>query len=195
MACMRLSLLALLVAAPGAAVGEERVLHLRPEHARVAFVLDAGDHDVRGGFALQEPAAIAFDDETGRASGRVVLDATSAETGKARRDKKMHRKVLESDEYPEIVLDVTGLRGRLPDAGPGELTILGTVSIAGASHPVALTAAVERRGDALTATAPLTVPYVAWGMEDPSFLWLEVAEEVQVTVEIEGRLESVSPAP
>jgi hypothetical protein len=40
----------------------------------------------------------------GKLSGEVVVDATSGESGKGMRARKMHREVLESDRYPEIAV-------------------------------------------------------------------------------------------
>ena len=58
------------------------------------------------------------------------------------------------------------------------------MSIHGATHPVTLVARVERDGADITASSSLTVPYVAWGLEDPSVFVLRVAKEVEVQVKL-----------
>ena len=68
---------------------------LDPAATEVRFTLGATLHVVSGSLRARE-GRIVLDPETGEASGRIVLDATSAETGNRRRDDKMHEKILES---------------------------------------------------------------------------------------------------
>jgi hypothetical protein len=44
-------------------------------------------------------------------------------------------------------------------------------------------------GTALRASGTLRVPYVEWGLEDPSNLFLRVAKQVEVRLEAQGALE------
>jgi hypothetical protein len=46
------------------------------------------------------------------------------------------------------------------------------------------------RHDVVTATADFTVPYVAWGMKDPSNLMLRVDKTVSVHVQLNGTLKA-----
>jgi polyisoprenoid-binding protein YceI len=168
----------------------ERVLRLDADTTRVEFLLDATGHNVEGSFALGQ-GEIRFDPQSGKASGEISITAAGAETGNKKRDKTMHTKVLESERYPAFVFRVTEIDGTVPEAGAADVKLHGTLSIHGAEHPMVLPAHVDVTGDRLQGTTEFAVPYVEWGMHDPSFLFLRVAKEVQIKVSIEGRL---SPA-
>ena len=47
---------------------------------------------------------------------------------------------------------------------------------------------VEASGDELSAETAFEIPYVEWGMKDPSFLFLRVAKVVEVKVSATGSL-------
>jgi polyisoprenoid-binding protein YceI len=196
----RLSPLALLVlvlspllAVAGAlpAAAEQVVVQLDPEATEVSFVLGATGHDVHGTFGFDE-GTIRFDPGTGEASGELVVDAADAETGNGSRDKTMHKKVLESDRFPRIVFHVEQVEGALPEQGHGTLQLHGTMEIHGTEHPMTMPAELDRQGETVHATTHFDVPFVDWGMEDPSILFLRVEKSVAVTVETEGHLGGAS---
>ena len=64
----------------------------------------------------------------------------------------------------------------------------GALTLHGAAHEVVIEADGRLVGDELTATSRFAVPYVAWGLTDPSVLLLSVAKEVQLEVEAAGRV-------
>ncbi len=176
-------------AAAAPAVAGETVVQLDPEATEVSFVLGATAHDVHGTFGFDQ-GTIRFDPATGAASGELVVDATAAETGNDSRDKTMHGKVLESDQFPRIVFHVEKVEGTLPEAGKGSLQLEGTMEIHGDKHPLTMPAEIERTGDTVHATTHFDIPFVDWGMHDPSVLFLRVDKNVAVTVETEGHLTS-----
>src|SRR5262245_4253991 len=111
-----------LVLLAGAATAEEWMLD--PAKTTVRFTLGASLHTVHGSLRLKR-GHVVYDPNTGKASGEIVVDATSAVTGNDSRDRTMHQKVLESAQYPEIAFH------------PDRLTaneIHGTFEIHGASH-------------------------------------------------------------
>ena len=171
----------------GPALAAQRTLQIDPATSHVTFTLKSTLHQVEGQLALGR-GEIRFDPDTGAASGEVVLDTRQAATGNQDRDQKMHRKVLESELYPEIVFVPEKLTGEIPSAGNGQIELAGTVTVHGAAHKVTMTARITRDGDHVHATAVLPVPYVEWGMKDPSVLVLRVAKEVSVALDIDGRL-------
>ena len=167
----------------------ERLLQLTPENTQISFLLEATGHNVEGKLHLQD-GQLRFDDETGQASGEIRIDARRADTGNKRRDKKMHDKVLESEKNPLILFEAKSVEGAVDD---GELSLVGSVTLLGKTHPLTLPVQVERDGDRIQASASFSVPYVNWGLRDPSVLILRVAKEVQVTLEVNTTLTSPEP--
>ncbi len=105
----------------------EQVLELDLETTAVTFTLGSTLHTIDGILHLRQ-GAIVFDLESGEASGRVVFDARLTETGNKKRDKKMHAKVLESGNFPEIVFIPETIEGALAESGGSDLSLSGTVS-------------------------------------------------------------------
>jgi polyisoprenoid-binding protein YceI len=176
-----------LVALPAAA--GEQVLTLDPAASSVRFTLDATLHTVHGTFAVSR-GSVTFAAVPGPATGEIVVSASSGETGDRKRDAKMHGEVLLSAAHPEIAFVPERLAGELPAAGRGTLEVKGVMRVLGAEHPVTLPLEVEVNGAAVRVTSSFKVPYVAWGLEDPSVFVLRVGKEVAVEVEAKGTLAS-----
>jgi len=164
-------------------------VELDADHTTVSFVLGATLHKVRGEFRL-EGGRVTYDPRTAEASGEVVVDASSGDSGNARRDRDMHAKVLESEAYPTIVLRPVRIDGRLPDAGEARLTIVGSLEIHGTRHDVEIPVTVTVDGAAIRISAEFEVPYVDWGLHDPSKLLLRVDKRVTVSVEAAATMAS-----
>ncbi len=176
------------------ALGVERVLNLEPDATEVTFTLEATGHDVAGTLYLRA-GRIRFDAETGVASGEVSIDARRADTGHKKRDKTMHSKVLDSEHHPLIVFKPERLEGEIAAEGTSEVQIHGTVTLLGADHPLTLPTSVAIAGGAVTARATFAVPYVEWGLHDPSIVFLRVAKEVEVTISAAGNLAAAPESP
>ncbi len=168
-------------------VAAEQVLSLDLETSVATFELGSTLHTVHGTLHL-EKGTIVFDLDSGKASGQVVFDATLTRTGNAKRDEKMHTKVLESVAFPEIVFRPETVEGSLAESGSSDLTLRGTVSILGAEHAVTLEARVEREGAAITIVSGLTIPFVEWGIHDPSVFVFRTDKKVEVSLELHGTL-------
>ncbi|HZI63227.1 MAG TPA: YceI family protein [Thermoanaerobaculia bacterium] len=178
------------LAGAGAGAAELRLV-LDPAESRVAFSLDATLHTVRGTARL-EHGEVRFDPASGAASGEIVVDARSAETGNGSRDRDMHRKVLDSADFPQIVLEIERLSGEFAPAGRSDLRLGGRMRLQGGAHPIEIPVQAEAAGEKVTAKARFTVPYVAWGLPDPSTFVLRVGKQVAVEVAAVGRLVAAS---
>jgi polyisoprenoid-binding protein YceI len=162
-------------------------LRFEPGATTIRFTLGATLHTAEGSLKL-ERGALRFDPDTGSAEGEVVIDATSADTGFAKRDENMHRDVLESARYPRIVFRAEGLEVLRRDAESAEIRLLGQLEMHGTSRPFAIPAKLEARGDRIGIASSFRVDYVDWGIVDYSTFLLRVDRFVDVTVEAEGRL-------
>jgi polyisoprenoid-binding protein YceI len=169
-------------------------LVLDPAESEVRFELGATLHTVHGGFALRE-GEVRFDPASGAVSGRVVIDAASGATGNATRDRNMHARVLESQRYPEIVLVPERIEVSRFDGDALEGVLHARIQIHGGSHPVAIPLEARRVApDRGHVEGSFQVPFVAWGLEDPSNFLLRVDPTLAVHFAVNGRLEGAEAA-
>jgi polyisoprenoid-binding protein YceI len=176
-----------LFAAEAASASQELLLQLDPAKSGADIILSGNLHGVEGSFLLKH-GAICFNPATGKVSGEVVFDATSGKTGNSSRDHKMHKDVIQSQRYPEIVFRPDRADGVLSAFGDSTLRVHGVFVIHGAEHEVTVPVQVSFTGDAWTATASFQVPYVKWGMKNPSVLFLRVGDTVQVHFHAAGTI-------
>lgn len=174
-----------LLAPPLAA--ETWTFELDPAATKVRFRLGATLHAVDGTLRARE-GRIVLDPRSGEASGRIVLDAKSAETGNRRRDEKMHDKVLESARHPDIVFTVRRVSGSLQPVGRSTLQLHGTLAMHGVERPLDLLATADAADGRVRASCQFSLAYQEWGLADPSFFVLRVADQVDLEIDAVGRL-------
>jgi len=189
-----LKLMSMLVAcgAALAAVAQETTIRLDPEKTSVRFTLDATMHAVHGSFRLKS-GVIRFAPATGIASGSVVVDALSGESGNQKRDRNMHRDVLLSARYSEITFTPTRVIGAVQPQGESTVQVEGILKLQGKDHPITLPFKVQASDTQLLASTRFTVPYVAWGLKNPSSFLLHVAEKVELEIAASGNLATEEP--
>jgi len=169
------------------AFAADYTLDLKPDNTRITWTLADPLHTVHGTFTLKS-GSIDFDPETSKASGQVVVDVTSGDSGSGARDHNMHANVLQSAKYPEAVFVPKSLEGSLAVPGTSKLKVLGTFTIHGAAHEVTMHVQTTTTADRAHATIGFDIPYVAWGMKDPSNFVLKVEKTVKVTIETDAPL-------
>jgi polyisoprenoid-binding protein YceI len=159
----------------------ETVLQIDPAQTKVEFTLGDILHTVHGEFRLKR-GDIHLDYASGAAGGELVVDAASGASGSDARDSRMHKNILESDRYPEIVFRPDHVYGSVAPDGQSHVKLHGIFSIHGADHELSMPVNVEASGGHYTTTATFVVPYVKWGMKNPSTLFLRVSQQVEITI-------------
>jgi polyisoprenoid-binding protein YceI len=160
--------------------------NIDPANSTVQFTLGALLHTVHGTFGIKS-GAVRFDPNSGKASGQISVDVRSGNTGEGTRDRQMHANVLESERFPDAVFSPDRINGRLASSGASDVEVHGMLRIHGRDHEMTIPVRVQMQNASLTARAKFTVPYVSWGMRDPSTFVLQVAKSVDVDVTLEGR--------
>ncbi|HVO61570.1 MAG TPA: YceI family protein [Terriglobales bacterium] len=166
---------------------QEMTVELDPAQTWIEFTLGASLHTVHGSFQLKS-GIIHFDPTKGTASGTVTADATSADTGNKSRDHKMHTQVLESQKYPQVTFSPNKVSGSVSLQDSSTVQLEGIFRLHGDDHPMTLTVPVQIAGGTVTANTRFIVPYVAWGLKNPSTFLLHVSDKVQVKVTARGRV-------
>jgi polyisoprenoid-binding protein YceI len=175
--------------APAAIPTPEIVLTLDPAQSKVHFMVDSTLHMVHGSFALKN-GTVHFDPETGKASGEIVVYTTSGDSGNDKRDARMHKEILETVKYPDAVFRPTQIDGKVAPAGSSDVKLRGVFSIHGSDHEIVAAVHAELAGEHWKGTGKFEVPYVSWGIKDPSNFLLKVKHEVSVELEMAGDVKS-----
>jgi polyisoprenoid-binding protein YceI len=161
-------------------------LSVDPARSTIQFTLGAVLHTVHGTFRVKGGTA-RFDPLSGKASGQIAVDVRSGETGESARDRQMHANVLESDRFPDASFSPDRTNGRVAPSGESQVEVHGTLRIHGSDHEITIPVRVQVQGGSVTAKAKFAVPYVSWGMKDPSTFVLQVDKSVNVEVTLRGR--------
>jgi polyisoprenoid-binding protein YceI len=163
----------------------EIVLTLDPAQSTVHWTVDSTLHTVHGTFALKS-GTIHFDPETGKAGGEIVVFASSGKSGNSSRDARMHKEILETPRYPDVIFRPTQVQGKVGQSGASDVKLDGVFFIHGADHDLTALVHAELTGDRWRATSKFEVPYVKWGIKDPSNFLLKVKPVVNVELEMSG---------
>jgi polyisoprenoid-binding protein YceI len=182
-----LFLLTFLFTAIECALAQQLTFRADLAQSHVEFTLGDVLHTVHGTFQLKD-STVQIDPTKGTASGAIIVDATSGNTGNDSRDHKMHKEILQSQKYPEIRFTLQKMEGALAPTGNSEIKLSGLMSIHGTDHLITVTAPVQIDNGRVTTDVHFIVPYVQWGMKDPSTFVLRVSKQVDITVHLVGSL-------
>ena len=173
--------------AAATAQSQELRLHFDPAKATIAFTLGDILHTVHGTFQLKS-GDVEYKSDTKTVSGNLVVDATSGQSGNRSRDRKMHKEILQSDQYPVISFRPDRIEGNVATLGTSNIQVHGTFSIHGADHELTIPVKLEVFPDHWTADSHFTIPYVKWGIKNPSTFVLRVSETVEIDVHASGAI-------
>jgi polyisoprenoid-binding protein YceI len=162
-------------------------LQFDAQHTLINFALADVLHAVHGTFQLKL-GDLRLDAAAGKLNGEIVVDAKSGRSGNGMRDRKMHREILESAQYPEITFRPDRVEGTVAKRGKSSVKVHGTFAIHGSEHEITVPAQIEMSADHWSAVLHFSVPYVQWGMKNPSTLFLRVSESVDIDVNAAGAI-------
>lgn len=176
-----------------AARAQELAVRIDPAQTKIEFTLSDVLHTVHGTFKVKR-STMRFDPSTGKISGAIIVDATSGESGNGSRDRKMHREILESGKFPEITFTPSQVKGALALQGPSRVEVAGQFNLHGQDHEVTLEMNVQPDGRQLKLTTQLIIPYVQWGLKNPSTFILRVSDKVTIDIRAVGQAEASGAA-
>jgi polyisoprenoid-binding protein YceI len=166
---------------------QEMTLELDPANTKIDFTLSDVLHTVHGTFALKR-GLIHFNPANGSASGLVVVDVKSGQSGNNSRDRKMHKDILQSEQYPDATFTPTKMSGPFSPQGSSQIQVDGTFRIHGSDHPITLVVPLQISGSAASFKTQMVLPYVKWGMKNPSTFVLRVSDKVDLDIAASGHL-------
>ena len=182
-----LLIVTLIVAASAPALHAQQKLSLDPAHSEVNFILGGNVHAVHGTFNIQQ-GDLDFDPATGKTTGSIVVDALSGQSGNSARDHRMTNDELKAPAFKTIAFAPTHFTGTFNSTGDSTLTVHGLFTLMGTSHEIDVPMKVQVSDSQLHATGSFAIPYVQWGLKDPSTFVLRVNKEVKIDLSLTGTL-------
>ena len=155
--------------------------------SEVKITLNTTHEIVNGTFHLQS-GSIEFDRSTPKMLGSVVVLAGSGKTGNDSRDKKMNKDILKVEQYATVSFEPKTYTGTIALSGDSNIQVTGIFTLLGTPHEITVPILVHLEGTAATATAHFVVPYIQWGLKNPSFMIWKADGDVAIDLSLAGRL-------
>ena len=100
----------------------------------------------------------------------------------------MNGEVLDVSRFTEITFAPRSYQGAIAPSGDSNIQVSGIFTLHGASHDITAPMQIHIDGTNMTAKGQFTIPYVKWGLKDPSIFILKVAKEVNIDLTLNGSL-------
>ncbi|MGA8530191.1 MAG: YceI family protein [Acidobacteriaceae bacterium] len=181
------AVLAFAVMLAPAALAQHQTFVVNPEASEVQMTLNTTHEVVHGTFHI-ESGSIEFDRSNPKMSGSVVVLAGSGKTGNGSRDKKMNNDVLKVDQYTTVSFAPKTYTGTMAARGDSTIQVTGIFTLLGTPHEITIPILVHFEGTTATAKAHFAVPYIQWGLKNPSFLFWKADSDVAIDLFLTGRL-------
>lgn len=160
-----------------------------PAQSSVHWTLGSSLHTVHGTFALTR-GSLHVDPATEKTGGEIVVDATSGKSGNDGRDRKMHRDVLESARFGEIIFRPDSIAGKLEAQGESTVQVHGIFLLHGSEHELTVPVQAALSGDHWSGSAKFDIPFIEWGLKNPSTWLLKVDHSVAIDLEMKGTVQT-----
>ena len=173
--------------APPFALAQHQAFNINPDASTVTFTLSS-THEVTNGTFHVAKGLVNFDPASPNLSGLIDVSAATGNTGNASRDKKMLNEVLQASQFADITFVPQTYTGTLAPTGDSTLQVTGIFTLHGAPHTLTVPMQLHIDGAKCTARTTFKVPYVEWGLKDPSWFVLKVSKEVDLNLTLVGFL-------
>ncbi|HZL28816.1 MAG TPA: YceI family protein [Acidobacteriaceae bacterium] len=170
-----------------AALAQHQTFAVNPDASEVRMTLKTTHEIVNGTFHIQS-GSIEFGRSTPKMWGSVIVLAGSGKTGNSSRDKKMNNDILRIEQYATVSFDPKSYAGTITTSGDSTIQVTGIFTLLGKPHEITVPLLVHLDGTSATAKTHFVVPYVQWGLKNPSFLIWKADNDVAIDLFLTGGL-------
>jgi hypothetical protein len=178
---------ALAVILAPAALAQHQTFAANPDASEVKMTLNTTHEVVNGTFHIQS-GSIEFDRSASKMSGSVVVLAGSGKTGNDSRDKKMNKDILKVEQFATVSFAPGGYNGTIAASGDSTIQVSGVFTLLGTGHDLTIPMQIHIDGSKATAKAHFVVPYVQWGLKNPSFMFWKAENDVAIDLYLVGQV-------
>ena len=170
-----------------AALAQHQTFAVNPDASEVKMTLKTTHEVVNGTFHIQS-GSIEFDRSNPKMSGSVTVLAGSGKTGNDSRDKKMNKDILKVDQYTTVSFAPKTYTGTIAPSGDSTIQVSGVFTLIGIAHDLTIPMQIHMDGSKAMARAQFVVPYVQWGLKNPSFLIWKAENDVAMDINLVGQV-------
>jgi polyisoprenoid-binding protein YceI len=170
-----------------AALAQHQTFVVNPDGSEVKMTLKTTHELVTGAFHIQS-GLIEFDRSASTIGGSIVVAAASGKTGNDSRDKKMDKDVLKTEQYTTVSFAPRSYTGTIAPSGDSTIQVTGVFTLLGTPHDLTIPLQIHIDGENCNAKAHFVIPYVQWGLKDPSFLVFRAEKQVALDISLTGRV-------
>lgn len=170
-----------------AAHAEHQKFVVEPDASQVKITLNTTHEVVNGVFHVQS-GSIELDRDTPAISGSIIVLSGSGNTGNNSRDKKMKNDILKVAQFANISFEPKSFTGSIAPTGDSTIQVTGIFTLLGSPHQITVPVQVRIEGSAATARARFLIPYVQWGLKNPSFLFWKCDNDVAIDLFLSSHL-------
>ncbi len=169
------------------AIAEHQSFIVNPDSSAVKITLNTTHELVNGTFHVQS-GTIEFDPSAPKLAGSVIVLAGSGKTGNGSRDNRMNKDILKVEQNANISFEPKTYTGAIALSGDSTIQVTGVFTLLGTPHEITVPTLIHFEGATATVKAQFVVPYIAWGLKNPSFLIWKADDKVAIDVLLAGRL-------
>jgi polyisoprenoid-binding protein YceI len=180
---------ALALLAASSVLAQHQKLAIDPNASDVKMTLKTTHEIVHGTFHVYS-GSIDYYRDVSSISGSVIVAAGSGKTGNDSRDKKMKKDILKVQQYSTVTFTPKSYTGTIAPSGDSTIQVAGVVTLLGTPHDLSVPIHVHIDGSGCIAKTHFVIPYVQWGLKNPSFLIWKADDDVVIDLELIGHLSS-----
>src|ERR1700733_5696754 len=181
--------LALAVVPAPAVLAQHQTFAVNSDASEVKMKLNTTHEVVDGTFHIQF-GSINFDRTASNISGVLTVPAGSGKTGNDSRDKKMNKDLLKVDQFATVSFAPKTYSGTIAASGDSTIQVSGVFTLLGTAHDLTIPMQIHIDGSNATAKGQFVVPYVKWGLKNPSFLIWKAENDVEIDLTLVGNIAS-----
>lgn len=176
-----------------AALAQRQVFAANADASEVKMALKTTHELVNGTFHIQS-GSIEFDRGSSEMSGSVIVLAGSGKTGNDSRDKRMNKDILKVDQYTIVSFAPKTYTGVIAPSGDSAIQVSGVFTLLGTPHDLIVPVQIHidtsntTTASNATARAQFVIPYVQWGLKNPSFLFWKADNDVTIDLNLVGQV-------
>lgn len=178
---------ALTVILAPAALAQHQTFAVTPDASEIKMTLNTTHEVVNGTFHIQS-GSIEFDRKNPKMSGLVTVLAGSGKTGNVSRDKKMNKDILKVEEFATVSFAPKTYNGTIAAFGDSSIQVRGVFTLIGTAHDLTIPMQIHIDGSKVTAKGQFVVPYVLWGLKNPTFFIWKAENNVAIDLNLVGQV-------